>query len=381
MKRLLIILLLSTTSLFGQLEDAFSNFFKYSTVYMGYNLASPMHQEDRYMLSMVDEEGNENWQSGIIQIQKDERDLKPDYDLAFGIRKNARFGYENKAQTFYDGTETSWSDGASVGKVKGLEFLFEADIKRQEGKAAFICVGGLSCSAQKNQAILHFSSRKAMNIDGLGKKIVIKLTEEGMVNNMADLFSLEQNKLSKLDRMGDKSASKLIQAIKSCRSTTLARFIYALGIPEVGETTARALENHFHTLKNIQESTIDKFESISDIGPIVAKNIQSFFSQKNNIKIIEKLLSAGIHFNNRRLTNKSALDNLSFVITGSLESITREKSKEILLSLGAKVGSSISKNTNYLVCGNNPGSKVSNAQTFNIEILTELQFIKLIKSL
>ena len=254
-----------------------------------------------------------------------------------------------------------------------------SDIKRQEGKTAFICVGGLSCSAQKNQAILHFSSRKAMNIDGLGEKIAIQLTKKKMVNNIADLFSLEQKKLSKLDRMGDKSASKLIQAIKSCRSTTLARFIYALGIPEVGESTARALAHHFHTLENIQESTIDKLESISDIGPIVAKNIQSFFSQKNNIKIIEKLLLAGINFNNRQLSNESSLDNLSFVITGSLESITREKSKEILLSLGAKVGSTISKNTNYLICGNNPGSKYEKAIQLNIKILDETSFLKILK--
>jgi DNA ligase (NAD+) len=159
----------------------------------------------------------------------------------------------------------------------------------------------------------------------------------------------------------------------------LARFIYALGIPEVGETTARALANHFQTLKNIQESTIDKLESISDIGPIVAKNIQSFFSQKNNIKIIEKLQSAGINFNNRQLSIKSALDNLSFVITGTLESITREKSKEILLSLGAKVGSTISKNTNYLICGNNPGSKYEKAIQLNIKILDETSFLKILK--
>jgi DNA ligase (NAD+) len=159
----------------------------------------------------------------------------------------------------------------------------------------------------------------------------------------------------------------------------LARFIYALGIPEVGESTARALANHFHTLENIQESTIDKLESISDIGPIVAKNIQSFFSQKNNIKIIEKLLSAGISFNSRQFTNKLALDNLSFVITGSLEGITREKSKEILLSLGAKVGSSISKNTNYLICGNNPGSKYEKAIQLNIKILDETSFLKILK--
>jgi len=254
-----------------------------------------------------------------------------------------------------------------------------SDVKRQDGKAAFVCMGGLSCSAQKIQAILHFASRKAMNIDGLGEKIVIQLTDKKLINDISDLFSLEKNQLAKLDRMGEKSADNILQALEKCRSTTLARFIYALGIPEIGETTARALENYFHTIEKIKKSSIDELESIPDIGPIAAKNIKSFFAQENNLKIIEKLMSHGIHWNIKDAKKKLPFNGLSFVITGTLENLTREKSKEILISLGGKVTSSISKNTDYLIYGNNPGSKYGKALDLDINRLDEKSFLRMIK--
>ncbi len=257
--------------------------------------------------------------------------------------------------------------------------ICSSDVKRQEGKAAFVCMGGLSCSAQKNQAILHFASRKAMNIDGLGEKIVLQLTEEGLVDDISDLFLLQQKQLSELDRMGDKSADNIIKALKDCRSTTLAKFIYSLGIPEVGESTARALEIHFRSFKSIQKSSIDELEKISDIGPVVAKNIHSFFTQKNNLSIIKKLISCGIHWNTEKVVKKTNFDGLSFVLTGSLKNISREKSKEILIKLGAKVSSSVTKKTDYLIYGDNPGSKFEKASELKIKKIDEKSFLKMIE--
>ena len=254
-----------------------------------------------------------------------------------------------------------------------------SDVKRQDGKAAFVCMGGLSCSAQKIQAILHFASRKAMNIDGLGEKIVIQLTDKKLINNISDLFLLKKNQLPKLDRMGEKSADNILQALEKCRSTTLARFIYALGIPEIGETTARALENYFHTIENIKKSSIDELESIPDIGPIAANNIKSFFVQENNLEIIENLISHGIRWSIKSAKKKLPFNGLSFVITGTLENLTREKSKEILISLGGKVSTSVSKNTDYLIYGNNPGSKYEKALNLDINRLDEKSFLRMIK--
>ena len=253
-----------------------------------------------------------------------------------------------------------------------------SDVKKQRDKAAFVCMGGLFCSAQKNQAIIHFASRKAMNIDGLGDKLICKLTEKKIINNIADLFSLEKTELSSLDRMGEKSAKNIIDSLKKSRFTTLAKFIYALGIPEVGETTARALENHFTTLQAIQESSQDELESISDIGPIVAKNIKSFFMQESNKNIIKDLLKAGIYWNQLSKDKNSGLKGISFVITGSLTNIKRKTAEEKLISLQAKVSSSVSSKTNYLVYGNNPGSKYDKAVKLGIKIINEESFLELL---
>ena len=254
-----------------------------------------------------------------------------------------------------------------------------SDVKKQKDKIAYVCIGGLSCDAQKNQAIIHFVSRKAMNIEGLGEKLIYKLTENKMIENIADIFSLKQNELSALDRMGDKSASNIIESINSSKSTTLAKFIYSLGIPEVGESTARALENYFHSFKEIEKSSQEEFENISDIGPIVAKNIKSFFTQENNKKIIKKLVAAGIHWNESKSNYSSNLKGLTFVITGSLKNIKRKDAEELLLSLQAKVSSAVSKKTDYLIYGANPGSKYEKALELGIKIMNEDLFIKMLK--
>ncbi|MCZ6803872.1 MAG: NAD-dependent DNA ligase LigA [Proteobacteria bacterium] len=265
------------------------------------------------------------------------------------------------------------------------EFIFPdvcpvcgADVERREGEAIFRCMGGISCSAQNIQAIIHFVSRKAMNIDGLGEKIIIQLTETGLVKTVADLYSLSHEQLSELERMGNKSASKLIQALDKSRSTTLDRFIYALGIRDVGETTARTLAKYFKSLELMQHATTDELGTISDVGPIVARNIHGFFQQTHNIEIIQQLLNAGIHWDSFKDEEKSIFDSLSFVLTGSLQTMTREDAKQKLISLGAKVSGSVSKKTNYVVFGDNPGSKYDKAVELGVEIITEESFLLMI---
>ncbi|MCG8378384.1 MAG: NAD-dependent DNA ligase LigA, partial [Proteobacteria bacterium] len=185
------------------------------------------------------------------------------------------------------------------GKVIKFEMPSEcpvcgSDVERIDGEAVYRCMGGLSCSAQNIQSIIHFASRKAMNIDGLGEKLIIQLIESNLVNNVAELYQLKHEQLAELDRMGAKSAENILQALNKSRSTTFERFIYALGIREVGEATARSLARYFKTLEKLQHAQAEELETISDIGPVVAHNIYSFFQQKHNLEIIQRLLDAKI---------------------------------------------------------------------------------------
>ena len=252
-----------------------------------------------------------------------------------------------------------------------------SDVVRQEGEAVFRCIGGLSCSAQNIQAIIHFASRKAMNIDGLGDKLIIQLNESGLISTVADLYSLSTEQLADLDRMGSKSAENLIVALDKSKETTLERFIYALGIREVGEATARTLAKKYKSLELIEEATTDELETISDIGPIVALNIHSFFQQKHNLEIIERLLLVGIHWGHEKDETELRLNGMSFVLTGSLQKMTREEAKQRLLSLGAKVTGSVSKKTNYVIYGENAGSKYEKAVELGVTTLNEESFIKM----
>tara|TARA_R110002072_G_scaffold196017_4_gene353428 strand:- start:13326 stop:15335 length:2010 start_codon:yes stop_codon:yes gene_type:complete len=254
-----------------------------------------------------------------------------------------------------------------------------SNVVRQEGEAVYRCMGGISCSAQNIQAIIHFATRKAMDIDGLGDKLVVQLTESGLISTVADLYSLSQVQVASLERMGVKSAKNLILALNKSKKTTLQRFIYALGIREVGEATARTLATRYKSLELIGQATIEELETIPDIGPVVALNIYSFFQQKHNLEIIQRLLSAGIHWKNDENNINLILDGMSFVLTGSLQTMTREGAKERLISLGAKVTGSVSKKTNYLVYGENPGSKYDKAIKLGIRTLNEESFIKMIE--
>ncbi|MGB1800392.1 MAG: NAD-dependent DNA ligase LigA [Gammaproteobacteria bacterium] len=254
----------------------------------------------------------------------------------------------------------------------------DSAVERQEGEAVFRCMGGISCSAQNTQAIIHFVSRKAMNIDGLGEKVIIQLTEEKLINTVDELYTLTHEQLSKLERMGDKSANNLLKALEKSRKTTLERFIYALGIREVGEATARSLAQHFKEFEKIEVASTEELEAISDIGPVVAHNIHSFFQQQHNQEVIKRL-KQHLHWDKVETNNAATLNGLTFVITGTLSSMGRDEAKQKLMALGAKVSGSVSKKTNYVVYGESAGSKYEKALQLGVETLDEQQFLELIK--
>jgi DNA ligase (NAD+) len=255
-------------------------------------------------------------------------------------------------------------------------------VVKAEGEAIARCSGGLYCAAQRKEAIIHFASRKAMDIDGLGEKLIDQLVETKLVNHVDDLYKLTLVQLSNLERMATKSAQNLLTALEKSKSTTLARFLFALGIREVGEATARNLALHFKQLDAIKKVDIETLQTVADIGPVVAKHISVFFRQPHNLQVINSLLQAGIHW--PAVVGPSAKDSLpllgkSVVLTGALTSMTREEAKEKLQQLGATVSSSVSKNTYLVVAGQAAGSKLNKALALNIKIIDEAQFLAMLK--
>jgi DNA ligase (NAD+) len=253
-----------------------------------------------------------------------------------------------------------------------------SDVEREEGEAVIRCSGGLYCSAQQIQAIIHFASRRAMNIDGLGDKLIEQLVEKGLIKHVADLYTVTQEQLSELERMAEKSATNIISALNDSKETSLDRFLYALGIREVGDATARSLANHFGNLPAIQSATQETLEEVADVGPIVAKHIVTFFSQSHNQEVINDLLMAGVHWPDVEIKTEQPLQGKTFVITGTLDSMKREEAKQRLLELGAKVSGSVSKKTDYVIAGSDPGSKAEKARKLKVEVLDEAGFLSLI---
>lgn len=256
--------------------------------------------------------------------------------------------------------------------------ICQSDVVREEGEAAARCMGGLWCSAQQKEAIRHFASRRALDIEGLGTKLIDQLVDSELIKHVSDIFDLEFDSLSALERMGVKSAQNLLAAIEGSKKTTFARFLYALGIREVGETTARLLANHFGTLEKLIQADQESLEAIPDIGPIVANHIVSFFAQDHNREIINKLIQAGIHWPKIESSNNQALSGKTFVLTGTLTSLTRDEAKDRLRSLGASVSESVSKKTNFVVAGEKAGSKLVKAQKLGVPILDEAELIRLL---
>jgi len=259
----------------------------------------------------------------------------------------------------------------------------ESDIVRIDGEAVSRCSGGLFCGAQRKEAIKHFSSRKALDIDGLGDKLVEQLVDAELIKDPADLFVLAFDVLVTLERMGEKSAQNLLASLEVAKQTTLQRFIYSLGIREVGEATSMALANHYGDHLSLIAASLEDLQRVDDVGPIVASHIVSFFQQEHNLDVLDKLLLSGVCYEKIDVVNKNeilALSGKVFVLTGSL-SKSRSDIKSDLQKLGAKVTGSVSKKTDYLVAGTDAGSKLSKAEALNIEILDETSLLELIDAL
>ncbi len=254
-----------------------------------------------------------------------------------------------------------------------------SDVVRIEGEAAARCSGGLYCAAQRKQAVRHFASRRAMDIEGLGDKLVEQLVDAGLVGSILDVYALDEKQLAGLERMGKKSAANLVAAIEKSRNTTFARFLFALGIRDVGEATAQTLANHFGDLDSLRCADEERLQEVPDVGPVVARQIRSFFAEDHNQEVIDGLAKiVNWPVQSPHEAGDAPLAGKRFVITGTLEAMPRNEAKRRLEALGAKVSGSVSKKTDYLVAGANPGSKHSKAQTLGIPILDEEAFLALI---
>ena len=258
----------------------------------------------------------------------------------------------------------------------------DSPLEKDENEAVFRCTGGLSCNAQMKRAIEHFASRKAMDIDGLGTKIIDQLVDLNHVGHLDELYQLDQTTLSSMERLGDKSAANLINALEASKKTTLARFIYALGIREVGETTAKSLAKHFSSMDKLAEASEDTLLAINDIGPIVADHIVHFFENPKNTAVIASLLDSGINFESTQATVASdhEVSGKTVVLTGNLDSLSRDEATEKLELLGAIVTKSVSKKTDIVVAGAKAGSKKTKAEALGIMVVDEAQLLEWLDS-
>jgi len=258
----------------------------------------------------------------------------------------------------------------------------ESEVERIEGEATIRCSGGLYCGAQRKEAIKHFASRKALDIDGLGNKLVELLVDHKLIDSPAQLFSLTAGQLATLPRMGEVSAKKLINSLQLSKKTTLARFFYSLGIREVGEATANNLANHYKSIDAVKAASVENLQSVSDVGEIVAKHIYYFFRQAHNIEVVEQLLAAGIHWPEIKQVAESelSLTGQIFVITGSFNTLSRADIKTALQEKGAKVAGSVSKKTTTVIAGEAAGSKLTKAQELGIDIMDEEMVINLLNN-
>jgi len=256
-----------------------------------------------------------------------------------------------------------------------------SDIVRLEGHAIARCTGGLFCPAQRKASLKHFASRRAMDIKGLGDKLVEQLVDGDLVHDPADLYGLTLEQLAGLERMGEKSAQNLLDELQHSTSTTLPRFLFALGIFAVGEATALALAESFGELEPLMQADMETLQAVPDVGPVVAKSIHVFFRQAHNREVIERLIAAGIHWPavQRRPAKAQPLAGKTFVLTGTLHGLTRNEAKQRLQALGAKVAGSVSKKTDYVVAGEEPGSKLDKARALDIAVVDEAGLMKLLE--
>ena len=256
-----------------------------------------------------------------------------------------------------------------------------SDVIRMQDEAVARCSGGLFCPAQLKEAIKHFASRRAMDIDGLGDKLVEQLVDAGLIAHVDGLYRLRAEDLAGLERMGEKSAANLIAAIEASKRTTLARFIYALGVREVGEATAAALARYFGTLDALMQADEEALMRVPDVGPVVARHVREFFAQERNLEIVRGLLRAGIVWPEQEAAGgELPLAGNTYVLTGALTLMPRHEAKDRLQALGAKVASSVSKKTTAVIAGENAGSKLAKAQELGVDILSEEDLQALLRS-
>ena len=259
-------------------------------------------------------------------------------------------------------------------------------IKKQQEEAVARCTGGIFCAAQRKQAMIHFASRKAMDIEGFGDKLVEQLVDSNLANNLADIYRLDFHALTNLDRMAEKSAQNIIDALEKSKKTTLARFIYALGIRNVGEATAKDLARYFGNVEAIQDANIEQLQQVPDVGPIVAESIVNFFSEAHNREIINSLISpielggAGIHWDAVAAKSNATgvFTGKTFVLTGTLPTLGREDAKALIENVGGKVSGSVSKKTDFVVAGADAGSKLTKAQELGVGVIDETDLLKML---
>ena len=256
-------------------------------------------------------------------------------------------------------------------------------IAREEGEVDWRCSGGLFCPAQRKQAILHFAGRRAMDVEGLGDKIVDQLVDAGLIRTLPELYTLGLAKLSALERMGEKSAQNLLAGLQQSKQTTLARFLYALGIRHVGETTAKDLAKHFGSLDRLIGATPEQLLQVNDVGPVVAASLRSFFDQPHNVEVVEQLRAAGVSWpesDGSEDRTPKPLSGKTLVLTGTLPTLSRDAAKELIEAAGGKVAGSVSKKTHYVVAGEEAGSKLDRARELQITVLDEAGLLELLAS-
>jgi len=247
-------------------------------------------------------------------------------------------------------------------------------VLREKGGIDHRCTGGLFCAAQRKQALLHFAGRRAMDVEGLGDKLVDQLVDGGLIHSLPELYALDVAKLSGLDRMADKSAANLVASLAKSKHTTLARFLYALGIRHVGETTSKDLARHFGGMERLMEASVDQLLQVNDVGPVVAQSVHAFFAQPHNREVVDQLRTAGIDWTESDGTADTApkpLAGKTFVLTGTLPQLSRDEAKDLIEAAGGKVSGSVSKKTHYVVAGAEAGSKLDKARELGIPLLDE----------